>query len=169
MTRKRGQSAPTDTRTMTRDPGRCPHDGAILDTSGVCHLGGGYGYLAYREVLLDDNKTDVRLLARPCPFACPICREFLEWDGRCEKCHGCTSGSRDDWTFPGDRYDLFDDEGKPLPDGTKAGGQHWIKTGGPRKAVSASANAENLRLLQRVLANAPLLEKPKRGRRGGAA
>jgi hypothetical protein len=41
----------------------------------------------------------------PCPFVCPICRGPLNWTGGCNACHGCTTGDRADWTFPGDRYE----------------------------------------------------------------
>lgn len=150
MTRRRGSGARPD-----RDPLCCPHDGATLTAERFCARGRGYPYLTYQAVVLEDGDAAVRLLATPCPFVCPLCRKPLAWDGRCDHCHGCTTGRRDDWTFPGDRYDLFDDKGEPLADRSESGGQHWIKTQGPRAAVSPTENAENMRMLRRVLARIP--------------
>ena len=62
--------------------------------------------------------------------ACPVCRRNLEWDGGCRACHGAASGLRDDWCFPGQRYDRYDDTGQPRGDG-----QHWVKSfGAPGRA-----------------------------------
>src|SRR3990167_3530598 len=62
--------------------------GAVLLGSGICSVTGGYPATS------------------ACPFACPICRGGLGWDGGCERCRGCTTGRREDWTFPGDCYEL---------------------------------------------------------------
>lgn len=83
----------------------------------------------------------------PCPFACPICRQPLDWSGGCKSCHGTYSGGRRQWTFPGDRYDRFDDEGKPISDG-----MHWHKVDGPRPACTPEENIENMKTLRLVLA-----------------
>ena len=83
-----------------------------------------------------------------CPFVCPLCRHPLDWAGECNACHGSTTGERDSWTFPGDRYDRFDDQGEPLGDGL-----HWYLTkAGPRRAVSAATNVANMQLLRELIA-----------------
>lgn len=127
---------------------RCPIDGGELQ-AGFCPIGNGYPYWT-----LDEQGEWLR---RPCPFACPLCRALLQWDGGCQRCFGVLSPGGP-WTFPGDRYDRWDDQGRELGDGA-----HWIKTDGPRDAVSRIENAENLRILQRVLAAMPEIgRKPKR-------
>jgi hypothetical protein len=113
---------------------RCRHDHAELDGDGFCPAGNGYP------------------LGKRCPFVCPLCRLPLEWDGRCEHCHGCLTGERLDWTFPGDSYDCYDDHGKPIGDGV-----HWVKTDGPRTACTPTENAENAAMVQRILERMPRL------------
>lgn len=103
-----------------KTPAICPADGARLQADGWCPQGN--GYLAHMA----------------CPFACPICRQLLSWDGGCEHCHGCTTGEREDWTFPGDRYEL--DAG------------HWQKIlAGPRRACTREENAAGARTLAAIL------------------
>lgn len=79
----------------------------------------------------------------PCPFACPICRGPLDWKGGCERCHGCTTGNKADWTFPGDRYERDDDNpGHYKLTGLKAG----------RPACTPRENTAAMQLVQAVLA-----------------
>jgi hypothetical protein len=120
-----GLPEPATASPITR---RCPHDGAELEASGFCARGGGFP------------------LGQPCRFACPICGGALDWSGGCDRCHGAASGHREDWSFPGDRYDCYDDKGKPIGDGV-----HWVKTDGPRRACSPEENRENAALLRRTL------------------
>jgi len=112
----------------------CPYDGAVLRDDGFCPDGDGYPY------------------GLPCPFVCPVCRQRLEWAGGCRACHGALHGSREEWKFPGDRYDLFDDAGQPLGDG-----QHWrLVRPGPAPAISVEENKEVLTIVQRMLARGQL-------------
>ena len=121
----KGPGAPTQLPASTRMT--CPVDGAAM-VRGICTRGGGA------------PMTD------RCPFACPICRKPLEWCGTCYSCHGAVTGSRADWTFPGDRYELEDG--------------HWIKVlDGPRRACTPAENQAGARELLRVLAGAPMLRK----------
>lgn len=107
----------------------CPYDGARLGRLGVCTKTGGFP------------------VGLTCPFACPLCRRELEWDGRCAHCHGNYTGvDREGWTFPGDRYELYDDKGHRIGDG-----RHWIKVDGPRAACSREENLANMQELRRVL------------------
>ena len=99
---------------------RCPVDGGPLEAIGWCERGQGYP------------------AGMVCPFACPLCRQALTWDGRCFACYGCTTGRREDWTIPGDRYEL-------------AGG-HWRKVEGPQACLSADENRARLTSLVRELA-----------------
>jgi len=62
---------------------------------------------------------------------------MLAWDGGCERCHGCTTGRREDWTFPGDRYEL--DKG------------HWQPVDVPRKACTPEQNAAGFAAIRAVL------------------
>lgn len=121
----------------------CPYDGGHLGDFGMCEKGKGFP------------------LGTMCPFSCPLCRHPLEWDGRCEQCHGSyTTGDRAQWTFPGDRYDLYDDQGQPIGDG-----RHWVKTDGPRKACTPDENKVAALHIRRILARGALKsEKPSRGR-----
>ncbi|MEK7766071.1 MAG: hypothetical protein AAB368_07510, partial [bacterium] len=90
-----------------------------------------------------------------CPFACPQCRGQLEWHGGCYRCHGIGLGAPGVPWFQGDRYDLFDDTGRPIGDG-----QHWILVErGPRQACSPEENREAVIILHRVLARLEL-ERP---------
>lgn len=100
---------------------RCPVDGGPLEAIGWCERGQGYP------------------AGMVCPFACPLCRQALTWDGRCFACYGCTTGRREDWTIPGDRYEL-------------AGG-HWRKVEGPQACLSADENRARLTSLVRELAD----------------
>jgi hypothetical protein len=72
-----------------------------------------------------------------CPLACPLCRGLLSWDGGCERCHGCTSGRREDWTFPGDRYELDT--------------AHWQRVDGPRRACTPEQNAAGFAAVRAIL------------------
>jgi hypothetical protein len=87
--------------------------------SGICSATGGYPATA------------------SCPLACPICRGLLSWDGGCERCHGCATGRRTDWTFPGDRYEL--DTG------------HWQRVDGPRAACTPEQNAAGFAAVGAIL------------------
>ena len=93
--------------------------GASLLASGLCSATGGYPATS------------------SCPLACPICRGPLAWDGGCERCHGCTTGRREDWAFPGDRYEL--DKG------------HWQRVDGPRKACTPEQNAAGFAAIRTIL------------------
>jgi hypothetical protein len=74
-----------------------------------------------------------------CPFACPMCRKPLEWSGACYACHGTITGQREDWSFPGDRYEL--ERG------------HWVKVAaGPRPACSRVENRAGAGDLVRIFA-----------------
>ncbi len=94
----------------------CPVDAATLDYRGFCELGKGY-------------PESMR-----CPFVCPNCRKRLTWSGACFHCFGTSTGTRSDWTVPGDRYELL--------------GRHWVFVSGPLPVVSredSEALAENVR------------------------
>ena len=39
-------------------------------------------------------------------FVCPLCRGPLDRVGGCLRCYGCTTGRKEDWTFPGAYEDL---------------------------------------------------------------
>ena len=108
--------------------GRCPHDQAPLATDGYCQRGSGYP------------------LTVACPFACPYCRQPLEWSGACLHCHGsATPLLRDSWTYPGDRWETHDPDDRPIGDG-----QHWQRVAtGPRPVYRPSP--EESAILQRVL------------------
>lgn len=90
---------------------RCPYDGEGLRSDGFCVRGGGYP------------------LGLECQTACPYCRGLLSWSGGCGRCFGTTtSADRRTWTFPGDRYECDDEQGRPRGDG-----RHWILVAkGPR-------------------------------------
>ena len=115
------------------EEGTCYHDAAMLTPEGFCPAGGGFPYLRYVSRASEKgHPLKPAVQANPCPFVCPLCRHPLEWDGRCEACHGCTTAKREDWTFPGDRYERHDDTGQPLGDGS-----HWIKVDGPRPVATS--------------------------------
>ena len=116
--------------------GTCPIDRVPLLATGYCPKGQGIPYW---------TEDEHGLLRRACPFACPLCRHPLDWSGGCTACHGCTTGRRKDWAFPGDRYDRYTDDGLPIGDGW-----HWVKTDGPRMACTIGINVENAAMLQRV-------------------
>jgi len=89
------------------------------------------------------SRTGEFPMTERCPFACPICRKALEWSGACSSCNGTMTGQRDDWTFPGDRYELEDG--------------HWVKAlDGPRRACTRAENQQGARDLVRALAGSPL-------------
>ena len=69
------------------------------------------------------------MTVRP-PYVCPLCRHPLTWEGGCESCHGTSTGRREEWTFPGDRYEL------------EAG--HFVKVAGPRRAMTSAENTLGL-------------------------
>lgn len=108
--------------------GRCPHDQAPLAGDGYCQRGQGYP------------------LTVACPFACPYCRQPLEWSGACLHCHGsATPLLRDSWSYPGDRWETHDPDDRPIGDG-----QHWQRVAtGPRPVYRPSP--EESAILQRVL------------------
>jgi len=76
---------------------------------------------------------------------CTLCRGPLDWDGGCNRCHGCTSGRREDWTFPGNKYEL--DKG------------HWHRVCGPRKALTPAEVKQLMADVRRQLAGTPLGER----------
>ena len=110
-------------------PRRCKSDGATLAQDGYCTRGQGYP------------------LDLACSFACPYCRQSLDWSGGCLHCHGsATPLDRDTWTFPGDRYERDDEHGVPLGDG-----HHWRKVlSGPRPVYRPTQ--EEIATLHRALA-----------------
>ena len=124
-----------------RKPGRakplrehCWIDGSPLNLIGFCEEGNGYP------------------LNSPCPFACPVCRRPLSWSGACLACFGCTTGRREEWTMPGDRYEVV--EG--------ASGSHWVKVeSGPRGVCTVEENAANLAKIKSLFATAPMMQKVK--------
>ena len=106
---------------------RCDCGSALL-ASGICADTGGYP------------------LSSRCPFICPYCRGELEWSGACPRCYGCTTGRREDWTFPGKEY--RPDKG------------HWQETGpANRKACSPEENAEAARMVLAILSRSSLAVK----------
>lgn len=132
-------TAPAPTGALTT----CPfHPGQRLEPDGFCPPGQGYPLGVLRQE------------------SCPYCRGALEWDGGCLRCHGCGTGERGDWSFPGARYDRYDDHGQPIGDG-----QHWVLTDPTRdRPVSSRSDADTrLAAIQRILAAAPA-KGWKRGR-----
>jgi len=111
-------------------PAYCALDGTTLER-GFCHAGGGYP------------------VTSACPFACPLCGQRLGWDGGCEACHGCTTGRREDWTFPGHRFEL--DAGHYVRDDSLPPG---------RRACTPAQNAAGLAAVQLILATANLPAAP---------
>jgi hypothetical protein len=94
---------------------RCGADGAVLESTGWCPTGGGYA-VTYT--------TGAGVGALACPFACPICRGLLSWDGGCNGCRGSrTPEDRTSWTFPGDRYEA-------------QGGHYRLTERGPRPCLA---------------------------------
>jgi len=62
----------------------------------------------------------------------------LDWDGGCIRCHGCTTGRREDWTFPGDKYEI------------QKG--HWQRVAdGPRLACTPEENRAGFAKLYEIL------------------
>ncbi len=127
-----GKDRPEPERPAAPGPKRCYCGGPRL-ASGICERTGGYP------------------ATYSCHFACPICRARLDWSGGCDQCHGCTSGRREDWTFPGDRYELTD------------GHWHWVD--GPRKACTPEENAAGFAKIRAILSHADHLDA-KRSDRG---
>ena len=73
------------------------------------------------------------------PFACPICRGSLDWQGGCHRCFGSpTPGDRNTWTFPGDDYEVS--------------GFHRVKVAsGPRKCCTPAQSHAAGKIVQSVL------------------
>jgi len=114
------RSGPPGTPEAPKIPKVCQYDKATLQADGFCPRGEGY------------------VLTLACPFSCPICRRPLAWDGGCEACKGCVTGQREDWTFPGDRYEI------------EAG--HWrLKAKGPRPACTVAENAAGFAAIRELL------------------
>ena len=86
-----------------------------------------------------------------CPFVCDFCRQALDWDGGCSHCHGCSSGARKDWSFPGDRYEY---------DGT--GHKRLTVRREDLRVCTQEENAENMRLLRGALARIGAGPEPDR-------
>ena len=82
------------------------------------------------------------------PPVCPICRASLAPSGACLRCHGSrTPQDRYTWSFPGDRYETHDEQGRAV-----GNGDEWIWRGaGPRSACTPEQNAEQAGMLARVL------------------
>jgi hypothetical protein len=118
-----GVAKPEPKRRESREaakPRHCEVDGGTLDSKGFCSVGQGY------------------VSAAPCPFACPFCRHLLTWDGRCFTCYGCTTGRREDWTIPGDRYETD--------------GGHWrLVEKGPQAVCTPEQNREAIKVVIAVL------------------
>lgn len=79
---------------------------------------------------------------------CPVCRAPLARSGACLACHGSrTPQDRYSWTFPGDRYETHDEQGRPV-----GNGDEWIwQQAGPRPACRPEDNAEQAGMIARVL------------------
>ena len=120
-----GWQVPAEVHQPARPPRTVCDCGSSLLASGRCSSTGGYPATA------------------TCPLACPICRGALGWDGGCQRCYGCTTGKREDWTFPGDRYEL--DKG------------HWQKVDGPRPACTPAQNAAGFAAIRVLLAKGEAL------------
>lgn len=124
--------------TSDRKPRTCPFDGAQLEPDGYCHAGSGY---------------PVTVL---CPFACPHCRQPLDWSGACLACYGAASGRREDWSFPGMGHDLVEGHWRPDP----ARPVH-------RRACTPEENTAGFAAIRRILATAPPLPGPDPSQRRG--
>ena len=98
---------------------RCPMDGTPLSPNGFCDRGQGYP------------------ATMACSIACPVCRHALTWDGHCFACFGCTTGKREDWTIPGDRYEIH-------------GGHFIVTERGPRRVCAPDENRAALRVVMQV-------------------
>lgn len=114
---------------VTTTGSTCREDGAILEANGYCKRGRGFP------------------ATMQCPFVCPLCRHPLDWDGACMACHGCTTARREDWTFPGDRYELED------------GHYRWV-AGKARRACTPEEKAIGLAEVRRILAGGGAKVKP---------
>lgn len=130
----RRRSLPSSTFGPKPIPTTCPFDHADLQTDGFCQVGGGYPLGVQRRE------------------SCPYCRGDLEWDGGCFRCHGCGTGRREDWSFPGARYDRFTAQGLVIGDG-----QHWVLTDPTtdRPCTSETETSTRLAAIYRILTSAP--------------
>lgn len=119
-----GEKRPPVHTSVTEEEGTHCICGAPLLASGLCQDTGLYPTIKQKWTSLGGRPGWFTGDSR-CPFKCPICSESLRWDGGCFNCFGSfTPQDRNTWRFPGDRYDRED------------GNQHWVKTEGPRDAVS---------------------------------
>lgn len=98
---------------------QCELDGGPLDARGYCAIGQGF------------------VITAACPFACPFCRHALTWEGKCFACFGCSTGRREDWTIPGDRYEVV--------------GGHWRVAERPGPVSIATDSQEAAQLVIAVL------------------
>jgi len=99
---------------------RCEVDDGTIDERGYCSSANAFVSWAW------------------CPFVCPLCRHPLTWDGVCFACFGCSTGKREDWTIPGDRYE------------TQKG--HWYMVEqGPFRVCTPEQNAEAVKIVMAVL------------------
>lgn len=116
-------------------PAACWFDGGRLDAQGYCPTGQGFP------------------LGVRCPFFCPICQHRLEWSGACHACHGSmTASDSTTWSFPGARYEIYDEKGAPLSDG-----QHRVKVAEPnRRVCTAEENRVGFAEIRRLLAGAEI-------------
>jgi hypothetical protein len=138
---------------------RCPYDGEPLREDAVglyCERAGGYPY-ALPNPRYDPRGSEPETLQRHLPqkrkTACPHCRQPLGWDGGCLSCYGAPSGRREEWNFPGMRFDRYNDSGKPYGDG-----HHWMLMDSDlnRSACSIEDNRDGLRAIKAILGRGPL-------------
>ena len=124
-----GQEAAT--AEMRGELAHCAVHGESLDAMGFCREGNGYPTV---------KRVGKDVVRQKCPFACPICRGPLTWEGACFRCRGSrTSQDRATWTFPGDRYEDQD-------------GQHYRPVSGPAPQCSDAEMAAGFADLRRILA-----------------
>lgn len=121
-----GRAAAPRGKAEPEAPSRACDCGGMLDARGWCDRASGFTHLAR------------------CPYVCPLCRQPLTWEGGCGRCHGCTTGRREDWAFPGDRYEVTDG--------------HYRKVCGPRQACSPAENILGLADCVAALGDAPMLD-----------
>lgn len=125
MPRKRPGPATESLEDVTFSLGFCSADQAETRPDGWCPRGNGYA------MTVRDGSGKLREVR--CPFACPVCRGPLGWEGACRRCHGsATEQNPATWTYPGDTYELTE-------------GRHWRLTArGPQPVASPEQVAAHL-------------------------